>query len=91
MAEPIPENQGWVVEKGEFVCIYTSMVPFIGSDLCFAPDAKLDDGVIWLMIVKGCNAFTFFELNCDWVLLCRASYKSPAYPTSSVNGQRRAH
>lgn len=35
------------------------MVPFIGTDLYFAPNAKLDDGIIWLMIVKGFFFFFF--------------------------------
>jgi len=51
--EPLPKDSGWVTVSGEIVCVYTSMVPFIGTDLYFAPSAKLDDGIIWLMIVKG--------------------------------------
>lgn len=52
--EPLRSESGdWISETGEFVCVYSSMVPFIGTDLCFAPKSLLDDGIIWLMIVKG--------------------------------------
>ena len=50
--EPLPD-QRWVTMTGEFVCVYSSIVPFIGTDLFFAPKSVLDDGIIWLMIVKG--------------------------------------
>jgi hypothetical protein len=52
--EPLPD-QRWVTMSGEFVCVYSSMVPFIGTDLFFAPKSVLNDGIIWLMIVKGRN------------------------------------
>ncbi|XP_046644308.1 sphingosine kinase 2-like isoform X2 [Daphnia pulicaria] len=50
--EPLPD-QRWVTMSGEFVCVYSSMVPFIGTDLFFAPKSVLNDGIIWLMIVKA--------------------------------------
>lgn len=52
--EPLPD-QKWISLTGEFICVYSSLVPFIGTDLFFAPKALLDDGIIWLMIVKGKN------------------------------------
>jgi hypothetical protein len=50
--EPL-SDQRWVTVTGDFVCVYSSMVPFIGTDLFFAPKSVLNDGIIWLMIVKG--------------------------------------
>ncbi|KZS21751.1 Sphingosine kinase 1 [Daphnia magna] len=50
--EPLPD-QKWISLTGEFICVYSSLVPFIGTDLFFAPKALLDDGIIWLMIVKA--------------------------------------
>lgn len=50
--EPL-SDQRWVTLTGEFVCVYSSMAPFIGTDLLFAPKSVLNDGIIWLMIVKG--------------------------------------
>lgn len=52
--KPLPDGN-WINLTGEFICIYSSLVPFIGTDLFFAPKALLDDGVMWLMIVKGKN------------------------------------
>ena len=57
--EPL-SDQRWVTETGEFVCIYSSMAPFIGTDLFFAPKSVLNDGIIWLMIVKGRQIIKFF-------------------------------
>lgn len=53
LSEPLPVDQKWVIQTGEFVCVYTSMAPFIGTELFFAPKSLLSDGIIWLMIVKG--------------------------------------
>lgn len=53
LSEPLPVDQNWVSQTGEFICVYSSMSPFIGTELFFAPKSELDDGIIWLMIVKG--------------------------------------
>ena len=50
--EPLPPGK-WVTVTGDFTCIYSSTIPFIGTDFCFAPKSKLDDGIIWLMIIQG--------------------------------------
>lgn len=51
--ETLPDDKRWITQTGEFVCVYSSLVPFIGTDLFFAPKSSLNDGIIWLMIVKG--------------------------------------
>ncbi len=51
--ESLPDDERWVHHTGDFVCVYSSMAPFIGTELFFAPKSVLNDGIIWLMIVKG--------------------------------------
>ena len=31
LEEPLPDDQRWIHQNGEFVCIYSSTVPFIGT------------------------------------------------------------
>lgn len=50
--KPLPPGK-WVTVTGKFISIYSSTIPYIGTDICFAPKSKLDDGIIWLMIVKA--------------------------------------
>ena len=70
--ESLPD-QHWVTVTGEFVCVYSSMAPFIGTDLFFAPKSILNDGIIWLMIVTGMNIesgyFTKFSVI-NFIILC---------------------
>ena len=47
----MPED--WIVEEGRFVIIYSSLVSHLGTKLFFAPEARLDDGITWLMMIKG--------------------------------------
>ncbi|XP_022665451.1 sphingosine kinase 2-like isoform X5 [Varroa destructor] len=49
--DPLPPS--WQVEEGRFVIIYSSLVSHLGTKLFFAPQARLDDGVCWLMMIKG--------------------------------------
>ena len=57
--EPI-QGDKWITETGEFVCVYASVRPYIGTDLYVAPEAQLSDGVLWLIIIKG----KVFYYNC---------------------------
>lgn len=50
--KPLPSEK-WVTMKGKFTSIYSSTIPFIATDFCFAPESKLDDGIIWLMIIRA--------------------------------------
>lgn len=51
LSDPLPEN--WVVEEGEFVLVYVSLQTHLASDIFIAPNAKLDDGVMWLLIIRA--------------------------------------
>ncbi|XP_034943663.1 sphingosine kinase 1-like [Chelonus insularis] len=43
----------WIQVKGEFVIVQASYQSHIGEDGFIAPQAKLADGVIWLLIVRA--------------------------------------
>lgn len=79
--EPLPTDQGWVTLTGEFICVYSSLVPFIGSELCFAPQAKLDDGVTWLMIMKGTQFSTCISFRFSYNPF--SQFYSPSIETAS--------
>lgn len=49
--QPVPDN--WIVEEDEYVMVYMSSVTHVGSDICLAPDARFDDGIIWMVIIRG--------------------------------------
>lgn len=51
--DPVPANSEWIIVEGQFVQIYCSYQSHIGADTIFAPDAKFDDGVIWLSFLRG--------------------------------------
>lgn len=50
LSEPLPDN--WVVEEGEFVLVYVSLQTHLSSDVFIAPNAKLDDGIMWLLVIR---------------------------------------
>ncbi|VVD03510.1 unnamed protein product [Leptidea sinapis] len=43
----------WVHEHGEFVMVHVSYQTHIGADLLFAPQSKLCDGVMWMLIIRA--------------------------------------
>ncbi|KAK0082605.1 hypothetical protein PV325_010108 [Microctonus aethiopoides] len=47
----VPSN--WTQIKGEFVAVHAAYQSHIGEDAFLAPQAKLADGVIWLLIIKA--------------------------------------
>ncbi|CAN8029946.1 unnamed protein product, partial [Ixodes persulcatus] len=49
--DPVPDN--WTVEEGRFIIIYSSLQSHLGTNLFFAPEARLDDGVAWLLMIRG--------------------------------------
>lgn len=51
LTAPIPSH--WVSETGDFVLVHAAYQTHIGSDCFFAPSSQLNDGVIWLMIIRG--------------------------------------
>ncbi|XP_073840767.1 sphingosine kinase 2 isoform X2 [Musca autumnalis] len=51
--QPLPNYDKWVVLNGEFVMIHAAYQTHLGSDCFFAPQSKLNDGTIYLVIIHG--------------------------------------
>ena len=51
LTQPLPAT--WKCMEGRFVMVHASYQTHLGEDCLFAPDAKLNDGTIWLLIVHG--------------------------------------
>lgn len=51
LTAPVPDS--WTVERGEFVMVHASYQTHIGSDCHFAPLSQLNDGIIWLCVIRG--------------------------------------
>ena len=53
----------WTVREDEFVMVYAINTAYIGATLFIAPKAKLDDGVIWLLVIrKGVSKMELFDI-----------------------------
>lgn len=48
-----PLSATWKCISGRFVMIHASYQSHMSEDSLFAPDAKLNDGTIWLLIVRA--------------------------------------
>jgi sphingosine kinase len=46
-------DTNWKTIEGEFVMVHAAYQPHIGADAFLAPLSKLNDGIIWLAIIKG--------------------------------------
>ncbi|KAH8234779.1 hypothetical protein KR032_003156 [Drosophila birchii] len=51
--EPLPADQGWQVEEGEFVMMHAVYQTHLGIDCHFAPNAQMNDGTIFLILIRG--------------------------------------
>lgn len=51
--EPLPEAAGWLVEEGEFIMMHAIYQSHLGIDCHFAPKAQLNDGKIFLVLIRG--------------------------------------
>ncbi|KAH8288026.1 hypothetical protein KR018_000998 [Drosophila ironensis] len=51
--EPLPPEQGWLVEEGEFVMMHAVYQTHLGIDCHFAPKAQMNDGTIYLILIRG--------------------------------------
>ncbi|XP_050334164.1 sphingosine kinase 1 [Bactrocera neohumeralis] len=49
--EPVPAS--WVVEEGEFVMVHAAYQTHLGSDCFFVPQAKFNDGIIYVVIIRS--------------------------------------
>jgi hypothetical protein len=43
----------YFVSVGEFVLVHASYQSHLGSDCLFAPNSKLADGIIWLVVIRA--------------------------------------
>lgn len=63
LSDPVPDD--WTVEEGRFVIIYSSLQSHLGTTLFFAPEARLNDGVAWLLLIRGdvsrMQVFNYFK------------------------------
>ncbi|XP_037810423.1 sphingosine kinase 2 [Lucilia sericata] len=51
LQDPLPST--WIVEDGEFVMIHAVYQTHLGSDCFFSPHSKLNDGTIYLVMIRG--------------------------------------
>ena len=49
--EPVPSD--WITVTGEFILVYTGHQSHLSGDCFFAPAARLDDGIIWLVFIQS--------------------------------------
>ncbi|XP_017852122.1 sphingosine kinase 2 [Drosophila busckii] len=50
---PLPAEQGWLCEQGEFVMVHAAYTTHLASDCYFAPSSRLNDGLIYLVVIRG--------------------------------------
>lgn len=50
LTSELPLN--WSTLEGKFIMVHASYQTHLGEDAFFAPNAKLNDGIIWLLIIK---------------------------------------
>lgn len=50
LTDPVPSN--WTVLEEDFVLVYVAYQTHLGSDIFFAPQARLDDGIMWMVLIR---------------------------------------
>lgn len=51
---PVDATQGWISEdEGDYVMVHAAYTTHLASDCFFAPDSKLNDGLIYLVIIRA--------------------------------------
>ncbi|XP_013099526.1 sphingosine kinase 2 [Stomoxys calcitrans] len=50
--EPLPAEE-WRSEEGEYVMVHAAYTSHLAADCLFAPDSKLNDGIIYLVIIRA--------------------------------------
>lgn len=48
---PVPDD--WTVETGEFIMVHAVYESYISSECMFAPSAQLNDGIIWMLVIRA--------------------------------------
>lgn len=51
ITSPVPDS--WTKLSGEFIMVHATYQSHLGTDCHIAPASKLNDGIIWLIIIKG--------------------------------------
>lgn len=51
LSEPVPSS--WVTIEDDFVMIHTASQTHLSTSVCFAPDSRLSDGIIWLFYLTS--------------------------------------
>lgn len=51
LTQPVPDS--WTKLEGEFIMMHSTNVTHLAKDCFFAPDAKLSDGIIWLVLIEA--------------------------------------
>ncbi|XP_054720367.1 sphingosine kinase 1-like [Uloborus diversus] len=51
LSSPVPDD--WVTINDEFVLVYVCHQTHLSSDVLFAPDARPDDGIMWLIVIRA--------------------------------------
>lgn len=51
LTAPVPSY--WTSETGEFIMVHAAYQTHIGSDCMFAPSSQLNDGIIWLLVIRA--------------------------------------
>ena len=51
IGDPVPSS--WKSIDGPFLNVYACKQPWLDYEMFFCPDAKPDDGIIWLVIIKA--------------------------------------
>ena len=62
-SEPVPSN--WISEEGQYFLAYITKCCLVDPITLLAPDCKLDDGVLWLIMIE--SSFTRKEMV-QWLL-----------------------
>lgn len=50
---PLESKDGWVCEDGDFVMVHAAYTTHLSSDVFFAPESRLSDGLIYLVIIRS--------------------------------------
>lgn len=51
LTAPVPPD--WKCIEGEFIMVHAGYQSHLGEDFFFTPNSRLDDGVIWLLVIRG--------------------------------------
>ncbi|KAH8271141.1 hypothetical protein KR018_001285 [Drosophila ironensis] len=50
---PLSTGDGWICEEGDFVMVHAAYTTHLSSDVFFAPESRLNDGLIYLVIIRS--------------------------------------